>query len=164
MGAVCHFQSCGSSALLTLPAATTLDLCHVQEVECLANGVAQSQSLRELNLAFTPLGHHASQWVGMCIKEAPGLQDINLDFTNVGASMRPLVEGVSGSKTLTQLSLKGNQLGDAGTEALASAITKSSIRSVSLYDNNIQQTGAEALGLAICMAPQLQVSLSSTAL
>ena len=125
------------------------------DMECLAKGIGQSR-VQALNLAFTPLGRRAAVCLGECFKVSSSLQDVNLDFTNVGVHIQPLAEGIACSKTLRRLGLKGNQLGTTGTQTLASAIIKSSLHSVSLYDNNIQQSGAQALGLAIQMAPHLQ--------
>jgi len=122
----------------------------------LAKGFSNSASIQGINMAFTPLGDEGLQAMGDSLKKSGYLQHVNLDFSNVGGCIDPVISGIVHSKALTHLSLKGNELGDGGAEALAEVLPKSSIEILNLIDNNISHFGALALGAALPTSKRLR--------
>jgi Ran GTPase-activating protein (RanGAP) involved in mRNA processing and transport len=164
-----HFEGCtfGSEgveilgqAIAQSPGLRTLTLKALKlspdDLQFVADGIKRSKVLEEVSFAFTPLGHGGSQVIGECLSATRHLHTVNFDFCNVGPGIKALMEGIRSSPSIAKLSLKGNQLGDGGTEMLSDILPKTRLQFVNLYDNCIQHFGAQALGCAIAISPHLQ--------
>ena len=162
----CEFGCVGLAALAEAIAASTrlraltVKACTLEEADlvCLLQGVRRSRSLRELALGFSPIGVHeaGAEALGDVVRMVQ-LERLGLDFTNLGyCGIQSLAQGLACSKTLTDLSLKGNHFGDGSAATLAEAVAQSNLRRLVVSDTNIGPFGVMALGEALQKGRQLE--------
>lgn len=103
--------------------------------------------LRELNLELNAITDDGAAFLATVLGAAP-LEGLNLDHNWIGADGATALAHGLGARgvTLQRLTLAGNNVGERGAAAFASALQSNQVlRSLNLYSNHIGTSGAVAL-------------------
>lgn len=117
----------------------------------MAGGLYQNKTLEDLCLNFSSIGNDGCRAIASSLA-ACGLKHLDQGHCGIGNDGAiALADGIGKSKSLETLVMDGNSIGDAGCQALAAALGRTSTLCVlSLQQNfRITATGATALEEAL---------------
>lgn len=112
-----------------------------------------------LNWSMHDLQSWDGKTIGMLLPKWRSLTNIYLNFNQLGDSgVKALADGVAAGGWLKRLELKGNRITDKGAKALATCVAVSgSLISLELCKNRIGYEGAKALAHGVAISSSLQI-------